>query len=217
MPFSTTHTNLIRIACGSCAGGPSTHDVPLGGALAAAVSGPGHALDTKTTTLMLNELKVKVKETHGATANLATEVYNRWTAVFGNDQATLQKLKRFITRHLTIRINEDSLTENQKNLVSVLLQTSNFALFLESQETQPAYGAKQSSLSEVKGRLLQVKCGARELLTLSDAEIQSIVTEHVQQSSLLRQLADASGGLKRAVCAVVLEMITTYLENIDLA
>ncbi|GFR80997.1 hypothetical protein ElyMa_004059100 [Elysia marginata] len=184
MPLSPAHRNLIRVACGSCAGGLSSNDVPLAGALAAAVSGPGHALDTSTTTLLLNELKLKVEETHGATANLTAEVY---TIVLVN-----------------------------KNLVSLLLQTSNFALFLESQETRPAYGTQQSRLSDVKGRLVQVKCGARELLTLSDAEIQSIVTEHVQQSELLNQLTEVSGGMKRAICAVVLEMITTYLENIDL-
>ncbi|GFR73202.1 hypothetical protein ElyMa_005723600, partial [Elysia marginata] len=72
MPVSTTHTVLFRIASGSCAGGSSTHDVPLGGVLAAAVSGPGHTLDTNTTVL-LNELKVKVNETHAAIASLTAE------------------------------------------------------------------------------------------------------------------------------------------------
>ncbi|GFS04286.1 hypothetical protein ElyMa_001170900 [Elysia marginata] len=175
MPTSTTHANLIRIACGSCTGGPSTLDVPLGGALAAGVRRAGHAPDTNKTVLV-NELKLKVEETRGVIANLFAE----------------------------------------QNLVSVLLQTSNFVLFLESQETLPAYGTQQNRLSDVKGRLVQVKCGARELLTLSDAEIQSIVTEHVQHTGILNELAGASGGMKRAVCAVVLEMMTTYLENIDL-
>ncbi|GFR82305.1 hypothetical protein ElyMa_005947200 [Elysia marginata] len=117
MPATTTHADLIRIACGSCAGGPSTLDVPLGGALAAAVRGAGHAPDTNKTVLV-NELKIKVEETHGAIANLTAE----------------------------------------KNLVSVLLQTSNFVLFLESQETIPAYGTQQNRLSGVKGRLERESC-----------------------------------------------------------
>ncbi|GFR60716.1 hypothetical protein ElyMa_001828300 [Elysia marginata] len=73
MPFNTTNTDLIRIALGPCAVGPSTLNAPLGGALPAAVSHPDHTLD-KHTIIMYSELRNKVKETFHPTVNLSAEV-----------------------------------------------------------------------------------------------------------------------------------------------
>ncbi|RUS72812.1 hypothetical protein EGW08_019425 [Elysia chlorotica] len=211
MPASTTHMNLFRIACNSCGGSPAGEDV--GDALAAAAGTASSGADSAA---MLKDLNFKIRETEATASYLTNEVYARWTSMFNNNQELLKRLHDFVAKHLTITVDGGTtLTEDEKNLVQILLQASNLVYFLEKEETQAAYGTKADSLADLKGRLAQVVCASRQLLAkFSDKDIRGFVQRNVYQS--LKMAGVTNEGIRRAVCAVALKYMTTILSTVDL-
>lgn len=207
MPLSSTHADLARNVATSFG---SVSSVSASGSLTAAASGAGED-PSLNNDVLLEDLRSKVAETYRAAATLTDEVYDKWTQDIAPYSKALQRLTNFVTRRLSVTINNgDSLTEFQKELLRVTLQSSKFALFLENEEHQSAYGPKQESLSDLKGRFQQVAYAARPLLEMSDSDLQGYVTTYTRHSLRVPQ------GIKRNVCAVALKFMTETFNSVSL-
>ncbi|KAK3758096.1 hypothetical protein RRG08_006671 [Elysia crispata] len=212
MPVSTSQRNLIRIACNACISRPSTSD---SGAIDDVVTAAATASSDTDSSALLEDLRLKIQETKSAIFSLTNEVYDRWTLTLRSSSATFRRLEHFVAMRLTVTIEGDTnLTEDQRKLMQILLQASNFVLYLENEETQAAYGPKKNSLADLKGRMLQVVCATRQLLEeFSDNDIEVYVQTHTH---LHLQLTVDKEILKRTVCAIALKVMTTALNSTSL-
>ncbi|RUS83775.1 hypothetical protein EGW08_008481 [Elysia chlorotica] len=227
------HQAMGAIACQACSAPaqmdtsaqPETSGHVTSGHVSTSPDGPGQAPSSALTSsanrlnrsALLNDLSLKIEESRAAAASLVDEVFHAWTSGIRRDSRTFQNLQVFVADRLRVGIlpEDNSVSGHERSLLQALLTAARFVLFLEGQEHhQTVFGQKAANLDSLKGRLQQVVCSARLLLSsVSDRSIQSVIDRNVQLSSL--HTDRSSDALRRTVCGVVLRQMVTALGGIS--